>query len=126
MRLSQLACSNRPVDARNKQTTNQTNNQPINQSIFSVCRAHQETQQTTIDKHVTPVWGHVARTTWLNDIPITVARPVPVVAVVLMLGPVLVTILSVRAVDGTHGSFSFSGSAILWPVPPVTPALHLL
>ncbi len=47
------------------------------------------------------------------------------VAVVLVLGPVLV-MLSVHAVDGTHGSFSLSGSSILWPVPPVTPALHLL
>jgi len=50
----------------------------------------------------------------------------PMVAVLLMLGPVLVTLLSVHAVDGTHGSFSLSGSSILWPVPPVTPALHLL
>ncbi len=48
------------------------------------------------------------------------------VAVVLMLGPVLVAILSVHAIDGTHGSFSLSRSAILWPVPPITPALHFL
>ena len=50
----------------------------------------------------------------------------PVVAVVLMLGPVLIALLSVRAIDGTHGSLSLSRSVILWPVPPVSPALHLL
>lgn len=50
----------------------------------------------------------------------------PVVAMVLMLGPVLVALLSVRAIDGAHGSLSLSRSAILWPVPPITPALHLL
>jgi len=48
------------------------------------------------------------------------------VAVVLMLGPVLLALLSVRAIDIAHGSFSLSRSAIFWPIPPVTPALHLL
>ena len=50
----------------------------------------------------------------------------PMVAVVLVFGPVLVAILSVHTIDGTHGSFSFSKSAFLWPVPPITPALHFL
>ena len=48
------------------------------------------------------------------------------VAVVLVLGPVIVALLSVHAVDGAHGSFSLSRSSIFWPVPPVAPALHLL
>lgn len=48
------------------------------------------------------------------------------VAVVLVFGPVLVSLLSVHVVDVTRGSFGLGGSSILWPVPPVAPALHPL